>query len=94
MPNSQLSRWQVIIRSTISQSTSPAERRSNALQEFYEKESKRNSAAWQKMERARVNYCREYDPKKKEFIWDKARLAEWLNMLISEQQPSLAHAGL
>jgi CRISPR-associated protein Csx10 len=85
VPNSQLSRWQVIIRSTLGQSSTPVEK-VERMQDFYEKERKRNSAAWQKMERARVNYSQQYDPKKKEFIRDVARLAEWLNMLISDSQ--------
>ncbi len=67
VPNSQLSRWRVILRSALGQ---PDEKKILRLQDFFKKEAKRNSAAWQKMERARVTIGKQ-----------SLRLTEWLDQL-------------
>lgn len=83
VPNSQLSRWRVNLRNAIGMKDSVEKMKK--IRDLYRKESDRNSAAWQKMTRARIT-IKEKDKNGDDILVNKdKRIAEWLDVLTEKQ---------
>jgi hypothetical protein len=93
IPNSQLSRWRSLARSALAEPT--AEKRLERVAILHAAEEKKKSAAWKKMQRARVRQGTAEQGRLTEWLKESVTRDDWLwKVLNKSQKPRLALGSL